>query len=92
MNKLNKIDEVMLASFVDDQLDTANREAIIKAMDEDKDLRDQIYNLRKTKDLMKLSFGAENLPETSPKTYTTTLHSQCVARIAAAFTLSLIHI
>ncbi|RKZ69123.1 MAG: hypothetical protein DRQ44_03445 [Gammaproteobacteria bacterium] len=86
MNKLNKIDEVMLASFVDDQLDTANREAIIKAMDEDKDLRDQIYNLRKTKDLMKLSFGAENLPETSPKTYTTTLHSQCVARIAAAFT------
>lgn len=86
MNNSNKIDEVMLAAFVDDQLDFENREAIIKAMDEDKDLRDQVYDLRKTKDLMKLSFGDEKPPETEPVEYTNTLHSQCVARIAAAFT------
>ena len=86
MKELNQIDEVMLAAFVDDQLDIDNCKAIIKAMDEDEDLRDQVYNLHKTKDLMKLSFGDENLPETSPKKYTNTLHSQCVARIATAFT------
>jgi len=86
MRKPNKIDEIMLTAFVDGQLDADNREAIIKAMDEDKDLRDQVYNLRKTKDLIKLSFANENLPETGHDKYTHTLHSQCIARIAAVFT------
>lgn len=86
MKDSNKIDEVMLAAFVDDQLDIDNREAIIRAMDEDESLREKVYDLRKTKDLMKLSFGGENPPEASPKIYTNTFHSQCVARIAAVFT------
>ncbi|MFV2005668.1 MAG: hypothetical protein ACC650_10700 [Gammaproteobacteria bacterium] len=86
MRKPDKIDEIMLAAFVDGQLDADNREAIIKAMDEDKDLRDQVYNLRKIKDLIKLSFANANPSETRQNKYTHTLHSQCLKRMAAAFT------
>lgn len=85
MRESNKIDGLMLDAFVDDQLDAINREAIIKAMDEDKDLRDQVYNLRKIKDLIKLSFGDANPPETSPGNFVHPLHSQCMTRIAAVF-------
>ena len=84
MREQNKIDEVMLAAFVDDQLDVVNREAVIKAMDKDKDLRDQVYDLRKTKDLMKLGFGDANSP-THPDNFKHALPNQCMARIAAVF-------
>jgi intracellular sulfur oxidation DsrE/DsrF family protein len=88
-NKIDKvnieINDVMLASFVDDQLDAINREAIIKAMDEDNALREKVYNLRKMKDLMKLSFGDAKPPETSRQSLIRPLRSQCMKRIAAVF-------
>lgn len=85
MKEPNKIDEVMLAAFVDNQLDAVNCEAIIKAMDEDGNLRDQVYNLRKAKDLIKLSFGDVTPPETDLKNFVSPFRSQCAARIAAGF-------
>ena len=86
MSKSNKIDEIMLASFVDGQLDAENREAIINAMDKDEDLRERVYNLRRTKDLIKLSFGNEKPPGSIEHSYTPTLRSQCLKKVAAAFT------
>ncbi len=87
MSEANKIDDIMLAAFVDNQLDNDQRETIISAMDEDKHLREQVYDLRKTKDLIKLSFADENLPETSRDNYTHVLLSQCLTKVAAAFTV-----
>lgn len=85
MRKHDEIDEVLLAAFVDDQLDTTNREAIIKAMDTDESLRDRVYDLRKTKDLMKLSFGDVTPPEAKPENFINPLHRQCMVRVAASF-------
>lgn len=79
------IGDVMLSAFVDDQLDGANREAIIKAMDTDEDLRDRVYNLRKIKDLIKLSFGDATPPRVAPETFVNPFRKQCMARIAASF-------
>ena len=78
----NKIDEVMLAAFVDDQLDATNREAIITAMDTDADLRDRVYELRKVKDLMKLSFGDVMPPETNPEDFVNPFFRACMVRMA----------
>ena len=86
MKKSDNIDEVMLGAFVDGELDTDNCKTIIEAMDEDDILRDRVYDLRKTKELMKLSFGDISTPKTSPVSFTKPLRSQCITRIAAVFT------
>ena len=87
MRDSDKIDEVMLTAFVDDQLDAANCETIIKAMDVDEDLRDQVYRLRKTKDLMKLGYGDASYPDSKPKNFVHPFRSQCLTRFAAVFIL-----
>jgi hypothetical protein len=46
-----------LGNFVDGQLDAAHNEKIIKAMEDDLEIRERVYQLRRTKDLMKLGFG-----------------------------------
>lgn len=86
MKKPKKIEETMLTAFVDGQLDTEDSEAIIKAMDDDENLREQVYKLRRTKDLMKLSFANKSPHETGQQKYTHTLHRQCVTKMTAAFT------
>lgn len=55
-NKTDRIDELMLAAFVDGQLDATHSEAIIDAMDNDPDMRQRVYELRKIKDLVKLGY------------------------------------
>lgn len=56
--QLNKnIDEQMLASFVDGELDAQGSEIVIRLMEQDSGIRDQVYQLRRTKDLMRISFG-----------------------------------
>ncbi|MDT8282167.1 MAG: hypothetical protein RQ982_05055 [Gammaproteobacteria bacterium] len=86
MKESIKIDEILLTAFVDDQLDASNRAAIIRAMDEDESIRDQVYDLRKAKDLIKLSFCNITPPEKIPANYTKVLRKQCLSRIAAAST------
>ena len=82
MREYNNIDEVTLTSFVDDQLDPANRKIVLKAMDESEDIRNKIYELRKAKDLMKLSYGNVEPPRKNLN-FTKSLRNQCLARVAA---------
>jgi intracellular sulfur oxidation DsrE/DsrF family protein len=53
-------------------------------MDEDEYIRDQVYDLRKAKDLIKLCFGDATPPEKTAANYTDGLRRQCITRIAAA--------
>lgn len=84
MSNSNNIDEVMISAFVDNQVDAENREAIVKAMDEDPELRDQVYRIRRAKDLIKLAYGDSKPSEFSDKKFTKPFHRQCMMKIAAA--------
>ena len=64
MKHTDNIDEQTLDAFVDGQLDPAQRSSVIQAMDHDPDVREQVYQLRRAKDLMKLGF--EDARPTSP--------------------------
>ena len=86
MNISNQIDEIMISAFVDNQVDIETREAIIKAMDEDDEIRNQVYQIRRAKDLMKLSYSSSKASEFSDKRFANTFHRQCMMRVAAAFT------
>ena len=86
MSDSNRIDDVMISAFVDNQIDAENREAIIKAIDVDEELREQVYQIRRAKDLMKLGFS-ESRPtefEFNDTKFTDSLNRQCLLRIAAA--------
>lgn len=85
MKEADKIDGVMLSAFIDDQLDASSCEVIIKAMDTDEDLRDRVYDLRKMKDLMKLSFGDVTPPRADPENFVNPFRRQCMVRVAASF-------
>jgi intracellular sulfur oxidation DsrE/DsrF family protein len=81
------IDELMLAAFVDGQLDTEHSQAIIEAMDNDLDIRDRVYNIRKAKDLIKLGFEDTNLADSGPLTVVTPpFWRQYCSTIAASIT------
>jgi anti-sigma factor RsiW len=55
-------DDQVLGSFVDGLLDAASSEKIIKAMEDDPEIRECIYQLRRAKDLMRLGFGEVSAP------------------------------
>jgi len=63
MRKIKQIDNLMITAFVDDQLDAVNCEIIINAIEVDRDLRDRVNALRKTKELMKLAYGPGSLDQ-----------------------------
>ena len=56
MKHSEDIDEQTLDAFVDEQLDPAQRSSVIQAMEHNPDVREQVYQLRRAKDLMKLGF------------------------------------
>lgn len=62
MHKFDEIDDYMLGAFVDGQLDRANCELIIEAMEVDPDIRERVYKLRRAKDLMQLGFASARVP------------------------------
>lgn len=84
MSNSNQIDEIMISAFVDNQVDVETRVAIVKAMDEDEELRDQVYQIRRAKDLIKLSYASSKPSEFRDKKFTKPFHRQCMMRIAAA--------
>lgn len=84
MSNSNQIDEIMISAFVDNQVDVETRIAIVKAMDEDDELRDQVYQIRRAKDLIKLSYASSKPSEFRDKKFTKPFHRQCMMRIAAA--------
>ena len=62
MKLAEHIDDLMINSFVDGQLDAANYEAVLVAMEADPEIRQRVYLMRRAKDLMKLGFGDAETP------------------------------
>jgi intracellular sulfur oxidation DsrE/DsrF family protein len=62
MEMFDQIDNQMLGAFVDGHLDPAHCETIIKAMEDDPEIRERVYELRRAKDLMKLGFSQASAP------------------------------
>ena len=62
MDKFENLDDLTLGAFVDGHLDAEHSETVIRAMENDSDIREQVYKLRRTKDLMKLGFGTATAP------------------------------
>ncbi len=81
----------LLYAFIDGQLDTATRESIVMAMDRDSDLRDRVYRVRRTKDLINIAFeDAESRHEDKVQRRGSWLqHSRAVAASLAATALLL---
>ena len=84
MSESYKIDEIMISAFVDNHVDAENRAAIIKEMEENEELRDEVYQIRRAKDLMKLAYSDSKPSEFQHKKFTTPFHRQCMMRMAAA--------
>ncbi len=58
----SNFDTRALGNFVDGQLGAAHNARIIKAMEDDPEIRERVYQLRRTKDLMKLGYGDLRTP------------------------------
>jgi intracellular sulfur oxidation DsrE/DsrF family protein len=61
-----EFDDITLSAFVDDQVDTVRAEMIIQAMEENPEVRERVYQFRRAKDLMKLSFKDLKAPLKTP--------------------------
>lgn len=67
METFDELNGEMLDAFVDGQLDTANCELVIRAMETDMAVRERVYRLRRAKDLMRLGFGSARAPARPPR-------------------------
>lgn len=56
MSSNESFGDELLYAFVDDELDSATKESILKTMDHDESLRQRVYRIRRTKDLMRIGF------------------------------------
>jgi intracellular sulfur oxidation DsrE/DsrF family protein len=57
-----RLDDQTLGSFVDGLLDAEHSETVIRAMDSDPEIREQVQQLRRVKDLMRVGFGHASAP------------------------------
>ena len=57
-----QFDDMTLNAFVDNQVDPAMATKIIQAMEDNAEIRERVYQLRRAKDLMKLSFKRARAP------------------------------
>ncbi len=62
MQNFDKLDNQMLGAFVDGHLDPEHKDTVIKAMHDDPAIKEQVYQLRRAKDLMKLGFADAQAP------------------------------
>ncbi len=62
MAQSDYIDDLMLAAFVDGQLDPGNCESVLATVENDSDTRERLYQLRRAKDLMKIGFEHVEAP------------------------------
>ena len=60
--KEHEINDQILGSYVDGQLDAEGCETVLQAMENDPEIRDAVYRIRRAKDLMKLGFGSARPP------------------------------
>ncbi len=62
MEQTEYIDDLTINAFVDGQLDAAICEAVLTAMENDPEVREHVYRMRRAKDLMKVGFGNAETP------------------------------
>jgi uncharacterized protein len=62
MSRNDNIDDTLLQAFVDGELDAVGCESVVRAMDRSPQVRDYVYRLRRSKDLMKLGFKDAHAP------------------------------
>ncbi len=62
MSQSDYIDDLMLAAFVDGQLDPRNCETVLAELEKNPDARERLYRLRRAKDLMKMGFEHVEAP------------------------------
>jgi len=86
MNEKEYFEDQVLAAFVDGVMDAEITESIINAMDKDLDVRERVYKLRRSKDLMKLAFGSACAPSTARKKKQVSLLKRYALTIAASLT------
>ena len=86
MEKFDNIDGQMLGAFVDGLLDDEHAALVIKAMEDDPETRDQVYQLRRAKDLMKLGFGNATAPSGKQPAAKPSFWRYCIPAIAASIT------
>jgi intracellular sulfur oxidation DsrE/DsrF family protein len=67
MEKPEIVDDQILGTFIDGELDNANQAAIINAMETDPELRERVYRLRRARDLMRLGYGEARAPATGSR-------------------------
>jgi intracellular sulfur oxidation DsrE/DsrF family protein len=84
MEKFDHIDGQMLGAFVDGLLDDEYTALVIKAMEVDPEVRNQVYQLRRAKDLMKLGFGNTSASSGNRRKYHKSFWSERFPRVAAA--------
>jgi intracellular sulfur oxidation DsrE/DsrF family protein len=85
------LDDQTLGSFVDGALDAAHSESVIRAMDHDREIREQVRQLRLAKDLMKVGYGYARAPSThsrETKLATWRLFSPRIAASVAALVVT----
>ena len=88
--KFKPTNELILCAFVDGQLSHNSTEIIINAMEEDADLREQVYQLRRAKDLMKIGFNTASPPSGNVQKTKKSILKKCIPAIAASiFTISI---
>ncbi|MDT8386751.1 MAG: hypothetical protein RQ736_04515 [Thiogranum sp.] len=69
MNSHDHIDEKTLGAFVDGQLNETDRSSVIRALDASFELREQVYQLRRATDLVKLGFGGATSSAAKPPSW-----------------------
>lgn len=84
------IDDQTLAAFVDDELDVTRAAMVLAAMEKDDSVRNQVYRLRRAKDLMRLGFGDASPPPNLGRSPRTLGWKQSGLRIAASLVVIVI--
>ena len=86
MEDSDNIDGQMLGAFVDGLLDAEHTALVINKMEDDPETRDQVYQLRRAKDLMKLGFGNATAPSGKQPATKSSYWRHCTPAIAASIT------
>ena len=85
--KPKQINELILCAFVDGQLSHNSTEMIINAMEEDAALREQVYQLRRAKDLMRIGFNTASPPSGDSQEVKKSIWKKCIPAVAASIVI-----
>ena len=85
------IDDLMVNAFVDGQLDPANCENVVAAMETDPETRERVYLMRRAKDLIKVGFESARTPVPGPSAIKRRLCGRrCALGLAASLAMAVL--